>query len=480
MQHNDLRALRRKNPAIRLMNADHMPLIASFANRVFLKTNRRSIPRNEAIGMLEDVLAAIGKEHGPDLYPRKAADYLEEWCDGRNRFFRKYYPDTADEPEIDLTPSTEQALEWLRGLLDRQFVGTESRLVTVMALLKSIMERAETDPAARIMRLEARKAAIDEEIERVRSFGTGPVDDRAIQERFLHVEEAGRQLLSDFRQIEENFRDLDRQTREQIALGGRAKGEVLDTIFGEQDAIADSPQGRSFKAFWEMLMAPDRQDDLRQMIEAVHELDPIRSLTRDDFLLQLLDFLLEAGSKVHTESGKIATRLRQFLSDRTYVENRRIMDLVQSIEKRAIFLKTEEPDVTMTLPAVAARVRLPMDRPLYRPPVETRIQDTIEDPEETIFDLSLLFSSQGVDPKRLSDHIREALKTAPAASLRQITEEHPVTEGLAEVVTYLHLAGRLETASMDDTETEIIQYPVSDTVLRKVRVPKVIFTRKNP
>ena len=58
-----------------------------------------------------------------------------------------------------------------------------------------------------------------------------------------------RELLSDFREVEHNFRTLDRG-RERIARG-RAKGELLEEIMGERDAIAGSDQGRSFRAFWD-------------------------------------------------------------------------------------------------------------------------------------------------------------------------------------------------------------------------------------
>jgi hypothetical protein len=44
---------------------------------------------------------------------------------------RKFYPAGSDEPHFDLTPSTEKAITWLASLIERAFVGAESRLLTL-------------------------------------------------------------------------------------------------------------------------------------------------------------------------------------------------------------------------------------------------------------------------------------------------------------------------------------------------------------
>ena len=75
-------------------------------------------------------------------------------------------------------------------------------------------------------------------------------------------------LLADFREVEQNFRTLDRAVRERIALWEGGKGTLLEEIFGERDVIADSDQGRSFRAFWDFLMSPARQEELTELLAA--------------------------------------------------------------------------------------------------------------------------------------------------------------------------------------------------------------------
>lgn len=60
----------------------------------------------------------------------------------------------------------------------------------------------------------------------------------------------------------------------------------MEDVFGRQDAIAESDQGKSFRAFRDFLMEPDRQDELGHLVEAalnlhaVKELEPDRRLRR--------------------------------------------------------------------------------------------------------------------------------------------------------------------------------------------------------
>lgn len=71
------------------------------------------------------------------------------------------------------------------------------------------------------------------------------MDDTAIRDRFQQFIQGAHELLTDFREVEHNFRRLDRHVRERIALWEGNKGELLEEIMGERDAIADSDQGKA-------------------------------------------------------------------------------------------------------------------------------------------------------------------------------------------------------------------------------------------
>ena len=79
-------------------------------------------------------------------YPKSAIDYLDDWAHADAGWLRRFYPLGSDEVHYDATPAFEKAYAWVTGLSVRPFVGTESRLHTVVDLLRQIIHGAETDP----------------------------------------------------------------------------------------------------------------------------------------------------------------------------------------------------------------------------------------------------------------------------------------------------------------------------------------------
>ena len=123
--------LRDNSPAWRLLRADNAPLVLSFLHRVFVADNGRSISAIELASRLDDELYALNQEDGGGAtarFPKPAKAYLDDWAAPGAGWLRKYYPDGADEPHYDATPAVEKALQWLDGLREREFVGTESPL----------------------------------------------------------------------------------------------------------------------------------------------------------------------------------------------------------------------------------------------------------------------------------------------------------------------------------------------------------------
>ena len=119
--------------------ADSAPMVASFLHRCFIAHNLRTISQHELAAKLEDYLFHLRERLGEDSFPRSATEYLDDWASDGRGWLRKYYPQGGDEPHFDLSPATEKALAWLASLQQRQFVGTESRLLTVFELLRQIV-----------------------------------------------------------------------------------------------------------------------------------------------------------------------------------------------------------------------------------------------------------------------------------------------------------------------------------------------------
>lgn len=478
MDHDYLQTLRRLHPAWRLLAADHGPLVIGFLHRCFIEPNVRTLPEEEAAARLEDYLFQLRERFGEEAFPKRALDYLNDWANDQRGWLRKYYRETRDEPCFDITPATEQAIEWLAGLEQQQFVGTESRLLTVFDLLRQIVQGTETDPETRIAELERRKAAIDEEIARIRAGRLEFMDETQLKERFLQMTGIARALLADFRQVEQNFRDLDRDVRMRIATWEGTKGELLEDVFGERDVIADSDQGKSFRAFWDFLMAPARQEELTTLLERILALDPIAALGPDRRLARIHYDWLEAGETAQRTVARLSEQLRRYLDEQAWLENRRIMTLLRGIEQRALAVRaTPPPAAFMQLDEPAPRIELPMERPLYSPPIKPRIaqQVLVEGDEDIAADA--LFEQVYVDRERLRAHIRRALQTREQVALTTLLAEHPLQQGLAELVAYLSLAAADRKAVIDEQTPQSVAWTDETGRIRRARLPAVVYTR---
>ncbi|PKO73087.1 MAG: DUF3375 domain-containing protein, partial [Betaproteobacteria bacterium HGW-Betaproteobacteria-17] len=355
--------LRQSHPAWRLLRSDHAPLVASFLQRVFIAPNVRVMAQADLAEALEDELFALRERLGAEAFPKSALEYLNDWAAPERSWLRKFYAQGSDEPHFDLTPATEKAIAWLGTLIERSFVGTESRLLTLFELLKQMSEGSETDPQARIAELHKRRDEIDVEIARVVAGDIPLLDDTALKDRFQQFIQLARELLTDFREVEHNFRGLDRRVRERIALWEGSKGALLEEIMGERDAIADSDQGRSFRAFWDFLMSSSRQEELSALLDRVLTLPPVAELKPDARTRRVHYDWLEAGEHTQRTVAQLSQQLRRFLDDQAWLENRRIMDILHGIEAKALALRgSPPPDEVMSIADTAADIELPMER----------------------------------------------------------------------------------------------------------------------
>lgn len=473
-----LELIRQNHPAWRLLCAHHAPLVAGFLHRVFIMPNVRNLSQADLVEALEDELFVLREQLGGEAFPGTAQSYLNDWAENDKGWLRKFYPTGTDEPHFDLTPATEKALAWLEGLTERSFVGTESRLLTLFELLRQMSEGSQADPQVRIAELQKRRNDIDAEIARILAGDIPLLDDTGLKDRFQQFLQLARELLTDFREVEHNFRTLDRRVRERIALWDGAKGALLEEIMGERDAIADSDQGKSFRAFWDFLMSQSRQEELSRLLEQVLSLPPILAMRPETRLQRVHYDWLEAGEYTQRTVAKLSEQLRRFLDDQAWLENRRIMDILHSIENHALALREEfPPGDFMPLAETSATVELPLERPLYRPPFKPLIAEMALDEGDADVDTAALYAQVVVDRAELTRNIRQELQGRSQISLAEVVTRHPLRHGLAELVAYLQLAGEWPKTAVDDEVQEQVRWQLETGVMRQATLPRIILLR---
>lgn len=477
MEFDEIAWLRANSPAWRLLRADSAPLVLSFLYRVFVEENVRSIPAAELASRLDDELYARN-ERVPHSFPKPAKAYLDDWAAAESGWLRKYYREGSDEPYFDATPAVEKALQWVGALAERDFVGTESRLNTIFDLLRQIVFGTEPDPAAKIEELRRQQRRLDDEIARIEAGQATMLDSSGVRDRYQQFAATARELLADFRQVEENFRKLDRQLREKVAGWQGGKGDLLDDVLGSRESIAGSDQGRSFQAFYDFLLSQARQQELSDLLERVHQLS---GNAESDLRLRYVHYdWLQAAEAAQATVRQLSEQLRRFLDDQVWFENRRVIDLLRDIEGRALGLRDGPGiDLVMEVDALAPDITLPMERPLYTPVRKPRLDSDPIRPagrgDET--DPTALFEQVYVDPGPLRGNVRAALRRQPQVGLADLISATPLSCGVAELVTYLSLRDDAFTVVYDDTRSEQVSWTGPDGCARTATLPRVTFAR---
>jgi hypothetical protein len=527
VQHDDVDSLRRSSAAWRLLRADTAPLVLSFLGTLFVEDNVRAIPESELVARLDDHLWTIdrhparravttGSEDAPEpRYPRAPQSYVDHWAHPDQGWLRAWYPPGSSEPHYDATPAVEQAVRWVASLRSRGFVGTESRLNTVFELLRQLAVGTESDPAERLRELEDRRAALDEEIAQVRAGRVAVLDAAAQRDRYQQLTQTAADLLSDFREVEANFRTLDRGLRERITGWDGAKGELLEEVVRSRTAIAESDQGRSFHAFYDFLLDRRRQEEFAALVDRVQSLDAIApdavragpgvvdapAAAEHRRLRRVHYDWLDAGERTQATVRTLSEQLRRFLDDQVWLENRRVMDILRGVEAKALAARDvagatagDDPP-GMAIDGVTPEVVLPTERPLFTPRPATRLDsDHVEEGDDD-FEVAALYEQVHVDPERLARSVRAALSVPGGpteVALAEVLAAAPLEHGLAELVTYLSLDDPRFAVVHDDERTDEVRWegdapagPLSDDdappdpVLRVARLPRVTYARRS-
>jgi hypothetical protein len=475
-------------PAVKLLKAEHAPLIISFLYQEFKREQRISLPLAELIEHLEDEIERISI-HSPSHYPRSAQTYISEWADEQHRYIRILapIPGKSDRPMVELTADTERAIGWLEEMHKQAFVGTESRFLLVVQMIRDMVYKSTEDPQQRLAQLEQQRDELQQQIDDIRQ--TGKVDDRysstQVRERFLEATALARQLLRDFHLVEDRFREIARDMQERQTQPGIHKGSLVEYVLDADGELKSSDQGRSFYAFWDFLMAPSQHDSLYMLLDELRYLPDLQSLARtDDVLRYLPAYLIAAGEQVIQSNSRIAEQLRRLLDEEARAESRRVRELALSIKQQARQVMHVIPNEEAFLELEGApEISLVMERSLWEPtqtipidklPTQANVDDL------SAIDFTRLHTQFYINQALLNERVEHMLEVRPECTLVDLLKHYPLEKGLSELLGYCTIAAKSPAHVIDATRQESIPLSSSTNGMKSPRVvilPRILYRR---
>jgi hypothetical protein len=295
------------------------------------------------------------------------------------------------------------------------------------------------------------------------------------RDRFQQFVRTARELLADFREVEENFRGLDRTLREQIAGWAGSKGALLDEALSSRASIAESDQGRSFRAFYDFLLSYQKQNELTDLLERLQHIDGLDS--QGERLHRVHYDWIDASERTQATVRLLSDQLRRFLDDQVWLENRRVFELLRSIEGKALrFRNQSELVAAMELDDTGVTATLPMERPLYHRARSNRLDAPSVEHGDNEFDASALLDQLYVDREELRGRVFDALDGGGQVGLSQVVRETPLEQGLAELIGYLSLDDPGLEIIFDEERRDSIRWNGGD-VERRADLPAVTYVR---
>lgn len=471
--------------ALRVLRARSAPLILCFLQQSFKAATYAPVISNDSLtAQLADFLQEwnVAAEEAdvadPGVVPEeKAVTLIRNWV----RYgYLTLYTDEQGQDQHTLTPPLENVLDWVAAqLTKRSFVGTESRFLDIVQKLRELVRESQNDWETRVAELEAQRADIDRQIRelkiarQVQSF-----EDFQVKERFEAVNLLARTLLRDFREVENNFRDITQHLYQQQTTLHHTKGSLLTLALDALDALRQTDQGRSFEAFYQHLNDPRQKAELDELIRQVFDLLQARAITPSDALLlrRLKPFLLGEGQKVNAAFQLLARKLEKIVAEKNLQDRRKSQELTRDIRAMAfevlncpppsaeVFLEIDgradylatEPEITLKERQEGIKARA------------LRVADLEEEP-----DFAPLVNQQVIDKTVLIAQIQTLLRDQSQVTLQQVVQTFGLRHGLAELLAYGSIAAASARHLIRDEHKVLFELSEG----RACEFPELIFCR---
>jgi len=467
-----------EHPAVNLLRAQNSAMLLGFLHRTFKSQHRVAIPESQMQALLESYLEEL-RNAEPESYPMSPGQYLTSWCEEGRGFLRKSYAENIEEPIFELTSGAEKALWWLDQLSQTEFVGTESRLESIFNGLDEILKNTNSNVEDRVRQLKQEIERLRGQIDSIRVTGIAPTYTPVqLNERYARILATARELLSDFRLVEDNFKRIAQDIAEQQTNPDLTRGAIVGRMLDADEALKNSEQGQSFYGFYRLLLATERQNQFRAALAAVVNLQNLNpALLSNSILNGLISNLLAEGEKVMESHQRMSTNLRRVL-DTTWIKDRmKVLELIHEIQAAALPLRDNPPDDDVFETDGVIEPFSIMSRPLWQAPTEVVMTSEVEvaDDRITKSDLQKFLDLSRVRVSELRKRVRESLDGEASISLEEILEKHPPEDGMLEVIGYIIVA--LEDPRNVVTDEESQTVTIEGMPPKTWRIPKVIFCK---
>ncbi|MCW4466330.1 DUF3375 domain-containing protein [Glutamicibacter sp. MNS18] len=470
------RRLLAESPAWSLLRTDNAPVAFAVLGARFSR-QRRQVPAAELIEAVEADLDEL-RDRGFEL-PQTATLYVRSWlADG----FLVRRPGVAREEIYELSDGALTALRFIEDLATPRTSVTESRLATIVDRVRTLNVETDPDISRRVAALQAERDRIDARIAALSRGEVTEVDEQRAVDSATDILSLASQLPEDFARVRAELEKINRGLRAKLVEDPASRGSVLDDIFRGVDLLAESDAGRSFSAFHSLLLDPEQtlavDEDIDQMLGrsfARRLTDAQRLALRD-----LLPGMQDSSAEVSTVMTALGRSLRRFVQSEELAEDRAVHRQLRSTMSKALSAATVLKPYTkleLSLPLTGVQVSSPSAMSLHNP-TDSQTATPLQVHESSFADLAALreaVRASEIDFTEITENVNQVLDEHGSATIAEVLDRFPATQGIASVVGLLVLAESLAHPAGDTPEP--VSWASGDTT-RHATVPRFLFQER--
>ena len=483
MNKSKLADILNNSPSVDLLKARNRELILLFLVEVFL--SETAVSSENIHYKLADYLEKQGVEIDDendikliDSFEEKAKKYIQLWTD---KGFLTNYQNETGEIFYELSSHSSKTIDWLTNLKKEEYIGAESKFKTLFNQLKELVEFTNEDKEKRLQLLENKKLEIEQQIQRLKMGEDVKVfEEYEIVPRFNDLTKLAKELLSDFKEVDDNFKAIIKEIYQKQMDSSLKKGKILQYTFDALDELKESSQGKSFYAFWEFLLSPDLQDEWKELVQELYQTLEEKNIdVSDAFLKNMKQHLYDSGRKVYKTNDKMAEKLSRIIREKEASKTEIIKNIIQEIKNLLIDVNKRKLKPTFSFEVETdIDINIPFERKLtfeqseeieYKQKPQAAITN-LDDFEN----LSKVFNFSAIDKNEIRKRIKNVLKEKSQTTILDVVEyQGEILKGLPEVFGYIGVVKDFK-YTVNEEKTQTILF---DRENRKaIQIPEIILT----
>jgi hypothetical protein len=473
------------SPSVDLLKLRNREVIITFLVNTF--SNQQGTISSEKIHIqLADYLEAVQVEIDEeieitfaDTYEIKAKKYVQNWT---NKGFLTNYQDETGEIYYELSSHSSKTLDWLSSLKKEEYVGAESKFKNIYNQLKELVEFTNEDIEKRIQLLEDKKLEIEQQIQRIKIGEDVKVfQDFEIVPRFNQLTKSAKELLSDFKEVEDNFKEITKDIYLKHAEGSLTKSHILEFTFDAIDELKNSQQGKSFYAFYTFILTPALQEEWGNLTKELYKTLEDKEIEITDYFLKgMKKHLHSSGQKVSKANDKMAEKLSRIIRENEASKSEITKNIIQDIKKSLIELSKAKikPDISFEL-EIGVDINIPFERKLtFEQNEELTYKTKPKLADEDISHsnhLNKLFNLSTIDKDILRKRIKEVLRDKSQTTIAEVIENFGgIEKGLPELFGYIGIVKEFK-HSMTPDKRQRIEFDIENK--KSIQIPEIILTK---